>query len=296
MKKKQMISNLFLLLAAIIWGFAFVAQRVGVQYVGSFTLNGVRFALGSVSLIPLIIFWDRKEDKDNGRKYNTIKGILPAGILAGTVLFFAASLQQIGLMYTAAGKAAFLTGLYIALVPIMGLFLKHKTSFLTWIGVVIAVIGLYLLSVNKGFSIEKGDLYEIAGAFLWAMHILLIDNFAKKIDVLKLSAVQFGTCAVFSMAVALCTEKITLYGLSQAFIPILYTGLCSTAIGYTCQAIGQKSAKPSHAAIILSLESVFASIGGVLILHEVLPIKGYIGCVMMLTGMILSQLKISKRQ
>lgn len=295
MKKEQMISNLFLLFAAIIWGFAFVAQRLGVQYVGSFTLNGIRFILGSVSLIPLIIFWNKKEHRSEKVKGNEIKSVLPAGIIAGTVLFFGASLQQIGLVYTSAGKAAFLTGLYIALVPIMGIFLKHKTNLFTWAGVLLAVIGLYLLSVNKGFSIEKGDLYEIAGAFFWAIHILLIDHFVSKIDALKLSSIQFLTCGVFSMLVAVFTEKITLYGLSQALIPILYTGLCSTAMGYTFQAIGQKSAKPSHAAIIMSLESVFASIGGVLLLHEVLPVKGYIGCALMLTGMILSQLKITKK-
>lgn len=295
MKEKQMMSNIFLLLAAMIWGLAFVAQRVGVEYIGSFTLNGVRFALGSISLLPLIIFWDKKSKADGKTQKDTVKNALPAGILIGTVLFGAASLQQIGLVYTSAGKAAFLTGLYIAIVPILGMFLKHKTNFITWAGVVLAVIGLYLLSVNKGFSISKGDLYEIAGAVLWAVHILLIDNFVKKISALKLSCIQFSTCSIFSLIAAAATEKITLFGLQQALIPILYTGICSTALGYTFQAVGQKNADPSHAAIIMSLESVFASIGGVVLLHEVLPIKGYVGCIMMLAGMILSQFKITQK-
>lgn len=289
MKNKELLSNCMLLMAAAIWGFAFVAQRVGIGYVGSFTLNGVRFALGSISLIPLIVFFNRKQKGEKKAANKTIKAALPAGIIAGSVLFSAASLQQIGLYDTSVGKAAFITGLYIALVPIFGIFLKHKVNLFTWLGVIFSVTGLYFLTVNGGFSITRGDLLEIAGAFFWAIHILLIDYFVEKVDALKLSFVQFVTCSVISMIIAVCIEKITIAGLYQALIPILYTGICSVGGGYTLQVLGQKNSKPSHAAIILSFETVFASIGGALILHESLSLKGYFGCALMMAGMILSQ-------
>lgn len=295
MKEKQFKSNSLLLLAAAIWGFAFVAQRIGSEYVGSFTFNGVRFILGSISLIPLLIYFRKKPNNIEEEHANSWKTAIGSGIIAGIVLFGGASLQQIGLVYTTAGKAAFITGLYIVLVPIFGIVLKHHIYKSTWLGVAFAIVGLYLLSVTEGFSIAKGDLFEIAGAVFWTIHILLIDNFTKKVNALKLSFVQFITCAVLSMSVALYFEEITIHGLQQALIPILYGGICSVGIAYTLQVIGQKNAKPSHAAIILSMEAVFASIGGVLILSENLGTRGYIGCAFMLLGMLLSQLGSIKK-
>jgi drug/metabolite transporter (DMT)-like permease len=290
MKTKEVRSNILLLITATIWGFAFVAQRVGMNYVGAFTFNGVRFALGALSLLPLLIY-HRKTDRSKDRKSSAgLKTVLLGGFIAGCALFFGASFQQIGLAYTTAGKAAFITGLYIALVPILGIFLRQRVHFTTWIGVSLAVVGLYFLSVNEGFSINKGDLLQLIGAFFWAFHILAIDNLTKKVDALTLSFLQFITCSVLSLIVAAGFENITVSGLNQAIVPILYGGICSVGIAYTLQVFAQKHAKPSHAAIIMSMEAVFASIGGMLLLNESLDLRGFIGCGLMLTGMLLSQL------
>jgi drug/metabolite transporter (DMT)-like permease len=295
MNNQQLKSNLLLLLTAIIWGFAFVAQKVGSQYVGPFTFNGVRFALGSISLIPLILYFNRKPkailEKEITEKQNILVSALPGGAMAGCVLFIGSSLQQMGLSQTSAGKAAFITGLYMVIVPLLGILLKHRIHIITWMGVALAVVGLYFLSITESFSIGRGDMIELVGAVFWAIHILTIDHFAKKVDALKLSFVQFATCSILSMSVALIFENITINGLTQAFIPILYGGICSVGIAYTLQVIGQKHAKPSHAAIILSLESVFAAIGGLLILNENLGGRAYVGCALMLAGMLLSQMK-----
>ncbi|HOM42862.1 MAG TPA: DMT family transporter, partial [Bacillota bacterium] len=178
MNNREMKSNMLLMLTAAIWGFAFVAQRVGMQYVGAFTFNGVRFALGSISLVPLIIYFKNKKTEEQPEKTAAASALVP-GIIAGSVLFFGASLQQAGLAYTTAGKAAFITGLYIVLVPLLGIFLKQRVGLNTWLGVVLAVSGLYFLSVNEDFTIAFGDLLEIIGAFFWAVHILVIDHFTK---------------------------------------------------------------------------------------------------------------------
>jgi drug/metabolite transporter (DMT)-like permease len=294
MKAQRLRSNLLLLMAAAIWGLAFVAQRVGAKYVGSFTFNGVRFALGALSLLPLIFIFRNKQNVSSETEHVT-KSSFKVGILAGGVLFIGASLQQLGLVDTSAGKAAFITGLYIVFVPVFGIILKQYIRFNTWIGIVVALVGLYFLCVTENFSIGKGDVLELVGAFFWAIHILLIDHFAKKVDVLKLSFFQFITCSVLSMAVAVAFENITLSGLQSAAIPILYGGICSVGIAYTLQVVGQRHAKPSHAAIILSMETVFASIGGLIILKENLGVRGYIGCVLMLAGMLLAQIQIGKK-
>ncbi len=295
MKTREVKSVLILLLTAAIWGFAFVAQRVGMQHVGAFTFNGVRFALGSLSLLPVIYFFSKKTVSENayGETIESdeadFKTTVKSGILAGSVLFIAASLQQVGLIYTTAGKAGFITSLYIVLVPILGIFLKQKTHVTTWLGALTAVAGLYLLSINENLTVEFGDLLEIIGAFFWATHIQLIDRYVKNVDVLKLSSIQFATCSVLSLIVAFIFEDVNFTGLSEALIPLLYGGIMSAGVAYTLQAIGQKSAKPSHAAIALSMESVFAAIGGAWLLHERLPVKGYAGCVLMLLGMLIAQ-------
>jgi drug/metabolite transporter (DMT)-like permease len=289
MHRKELQSNLFLLTAAVIWGFAFVAQRIGAQYLGSFAFNGIRFTLGSFSLLPLIWFSKRS----NPSKHVAPKAIasaLPGGIGAGCILFLASSFQQIGLVETTAGKAAFITGLYIVLVPLLGIFLKQRIHFCTWAGVVAATAGLFLLSVTERFTLTGSDLLLLSGAFLWAVHILVIDHLTKKLDSLQLSLIQFITCAALSLGVACGFEKNTATGVYQALIPLLYGGICSVGVAYTLQVIGQRYAKPAHAAIILSLETVFAGLGGFIILHEDLGLRGYLGCVLMLTGMLLSQL------
>ncbi|WP_313345063.1 DMT family transporter [Sedimentibacter sp.] len=290
MKNKEVKSVLILLLTAAIWGFAFVAQRVGMQHVGAFTFNGVRFALGSMSLLPVIYFFGKKSTESIEKTEEAdFKTTVKSGIIAGSVLFIAASLQQVGLIYTTAGKAGFITSLYIVLVPILGIFLKQKTHVTTWLGALTAVIGLYFLSINESFTIEFGDLLEIIGAFFWAGHIQLIDKFVKNVDAIKLSSVQFAACSVLSLIVAFIFEDINLGSLSRAMVPILYGGIMSAGVAYTLQAVGQKHAKPSHAAIALSMESVFAAVGGLLLLNEILPARGYLGCALMLLGMLIAQ-------
>jgi drug/metabolite transporter (DMT)-like permease len=277
-------ANLLLLLTAAIWGFAFVAQRAGMEYVGPFTFNGVRFLLGGLSLLPLLFFFSRNEPSPVKKS-----GVLFPGVLAGIVLFTAASLQQIGIVTTTAGKAAFITSLYIVLVPIISLFMGQTTSKGTWLGCVLSVVGLYFLCIKESSAIQFGDLLVLIGAFLWAVHILVIGYFSPRVDVLKLSFVQFMTCSALSLILAFITEEFVLSNLLAAAVPILYGGIGSVGIAYTLQAVGQKYARPAHAAIILSMEAVFAAIGGFLLLGEYLEIQEILGCFLMLSGMLVSQ-------
>jgi drug/metabolite transporter (DMT)-like permease len=213
-----------------------------------------------------------------------------AGLLAGTVLFIAASLQQIGLIYTTAGKAAFVTSLYIVLVPVLGIFLGQSAGRWTWMGCMIAVVGLYFLCIKESASMQFGDLLQLIGAFFWAFHILIIGYFSRRVDVLKLSCYQFLTCSALSLVTAAITETMIIDNILAAAVPILYGGLCSVGIAYTLQVVGQKHAPPAHAAIILSMETVFAVIGGFLILGERIEGQEIVGCALMLTGMLVSQL------
>ncbi|HOP75551.1 MAG TPA: DMT family transporter [Bacillota bacterium] len=290
MEYRKIQANIFLLLTAAIWGFAFVAQRVGAQYLGTFTFNGIRFALGSLSLVPLILLFNRKSKVQFSGK--ALDRPWVPGMVAGVILFTAATLQQMGVEETGAGKAAFITGLYIVLVPLAGLFLKQKVSVSTWAGVGVTAVGLYLLSVTERFTITRGDLLVLVGALFWTFHILVIDVYSRRVDGLKLSAIQFLTCAALSLGFAVLLEPMNgvFEGVRSAMVPILYGGICSVGIAYTLQVFGQKYAEPSHAAIILSLETVFASIGGWLILRENLGFRGYLGCALMLIGMLLAQI------
>jgi len=294
---KEIKSVFILLLTAAIWGFAFVAQRIGMDFLGAFTFNGIRFAMGSISLLPVIYFFNKKSKVENSaeRVDADIKTTIKAGMIAGIVLYIAASLQQVGLIYTTAAKAGFITSLYIVLVPILGIFLKQKTRSTTWIGAVTAAVGLYFLSINENLTIEFGDLLQIIGAFFWAAHIQLIDKFVKNIDAIKLSSVQFATCSVLSLITAFIFEEVNMSGIIDAIVPLLYGGIMSAGVAYTLQAVGQRNAKPSHAAIALSMEAVFAAIGGILLLKETLPLRGYFGCALMLAGMLISQTENIKR-
>lgn len=298
MTKTQLKANILLLLTAAIWGLAFVAQKVGAEHVGAFTYNGIRFALGSISLIPLILFLNKKKGENEKTKNDdrdSLKLTVKAGIIAGCALFIATSLQQMGVMGTTAGKAGFITGLYMVIVPILGLFLKQKVNKSTWIGIVIAIIGLYLLSINEDFSISNGDLLVLIGSVGWAIHILLIDNFTKKIDPLKLSSVQFATCSILSLVMAIIFEDINMVGISGAMVSILYGGLLSVGVAYTLQVVAQKNAKPSHAAILLSMESVFGALGGAMFLGERIGARGLVGCILIFIAIIISQLKPSEK-
>lgn len=289
-------ANLLLTLTAAIWGFAFVAQRAGMEFVGPFTFNGLRFAIGGLVLTPFILSPVARVGVSNQNPQptqstrSTSRMLLVGGLLSGAVLFAAATLQQMGLVYTTAGKAGFITGLYVVLVPILGLALGQRTSAFTWLGVALATIGLYLLSVRGDFMIGLGDLLVLVGAVLWAIHILVLGHFSPRTDSTRLALVQFVTCAVLSLLAAVLFETITFAGIEGALLPILYAGIMSVGVGYTLQVFGQRQARPSHVAILLSLESVFAVIGGWLLLNEQLSGRALLGCGLMLLGIIVSQL------
>lgn len=287
-------SNLLLLLTAVIWGFAFVAQRSGMEYIGPFTFNTARFALGSISLIPLLVINKKKKNKENILPIND-KTFLYGGLAAGTVLFLGATFQQDGLVFTNAGKAGFITGFYVILVPILGLLIKQKTSALTWFGAIVAIIGLYFLSVNETLEINIGDVLVLIGAFFWAIQILVIGFYSKRIDPFELAFSQFLVCAFLSLISAISSETIILSNIVSAYVPILYAGIFSAGIAFTLQVVAQREAHPANAAIIMSLEAVFAVIGGWMILNESLDLRGLIGCLLMFIGMIVSQLYLFKR-
>ena len=286
---KELQSSLILILTAMIWGFAFVAQRVGMEHLGAFTYNGIRFGLGSLSLIPVIKILAKPDNNDTDNVVKDNRLVIKYGVLAGSVLFIAATLQQVGLIYTTTAKAGFITTLYIVMVPILGLFIKQKTSPNIWIGAIVATIGLYFLSINEGLTIGFGDLLQLIGAVFWAIHIIIIGFFTKKVNSIKLSSMQFATCSILSFLVAFIYEDIQMTNIIKSMIPILYGGFMSVGIAYTLQVVAQRHAKASHAAIALSMESVFAAIGGRIILGEKLPARGLLGCVLMSVGMLISQ-------
>jgi len=282
-------ANLLLLTTAMIWGFAFVAQRLGMEHVSPFTFNATRFAVGAVSLLPVLIAYRLKKPLSQRPPIFDRFGLL-GGLCLGVALFLGSSLQQIGIVYTTAGKAGFITGLYVIIVPLLGLFWKQKTGMGTWLGAFLAVAGMYFLSISDGFNISQGDLLVLISALFWAIHVQMISWFTRRFDSLLLSLYQFLFCAALSWLCALQWETISISAIRAAIYPILYAGVMSVGIAYTLQVVAQQKAHPAHAAIILSLESVFALLGGWLFLEEILSPRGLFGCSLMLTGMILSQL------
>ena len=284
-------ANLLLLLTAVVWGFAFVAQRSGMAFVGPFTFNAVRFLIGGLMLVPLMIVMDRRTT-ESGRPPVSLRdrNLLTGGMLVGLILFGAATLQQMGVALTTAGKAGFITSLYVVLVPLLGLALGHRSSAAVWLGAVLAAAGLYFLTIEGGFTMAWGDLLVLFGAFLWAGHVLLLGRLSPQTDTVKLAFLQFVVCAALSAAGALLTETISAADLRAALWPILYTGVMSVGVGYTLQTIAQAHARPADTAIILSLEAVFAVIGGWLLLGEVLSARALFGCALMLAGILISQL------
>ena len=289
MKSQSVRADLLMLLAAAIWGFAFVAQREGMETMGPFLFNAARFFIGSAVLFPLVWYLSKKNKTPTNKETST-KKLLIAGTIAGLFLFLASSFQQVGIQYTTAGKAGFITGLYIFFVPLIGIFFGQRTGSGTWLGAFIAVIGLYLLSINDDFSIARGDLLQLICAVFFAAHILVVGYVAKRMDPLKLSLIQYVVSGVLSFFIAIAIEVITWQMIVDTAIPLLYAGVMSIGVGYTLQVVAQQHAKSSHAAIILGLEGAFAVLGGWLILDENLSTRGLIGCGLMLSGMFLSQL------
>ena len=300
-------SDFILLLTAVIWGFAFTAQRAGMEHIGPFLYNGIRFALGAVVLVPVWLFRKNRaggggedssrtgRDSASELKAERISG--PAvGIIAGVLLFAGVSFQQVGIVHTTAGKAGFITGLYVVLVPIIGSIVRRKTSPGTWVGAFAAAAGLYLLSVRGSFRMSKGDLLVCVSAFFWAIHVLVLARYAAKVSWISLAVGQYVVCAAASFVVALFIEPIRGGEIIAAIVPIVYGGALSVGVAYTLQIVGQRYAPPSHAAIILSLEGAFAAVGGFLILGEVLKGRELSGCVLMLCGMLISQFAIIRKR
>ncbi|MHB9292978.1 hypothetical protein Holit_02095 [Hollandina sp. SP2] len=297
MNTRTIRADVLLLLTSCIWGFAFVAQRSGMEYVGPFMFNGIRFILGSFSLLPLIFIRNVKSDKPESKPSPTGAGKrawIGSSLLAGTCLFIAASLQQIGIIYTTAGHSGFITGLYVVLVPIFGIALKRKTGLPTWIGAVCTLTGLFFLSTAGDMSaINLGDGITAVGAIFWAFHVLVIDRLVRKVDPLMLSAGQFAWCGICSLGLAcLGRESFSLEAVVRGLVPILYGGLGSVGIAYTLQVVAQQDAPPAHATIILCLEGVFAALGGCLILAEPLGSWTLVGFACMFCGMVAAQWEI----
>ncbi|KAA9021779.1 DMT family transporter [Niallia endozanthoxylica] len=297
MNSNRMRGEFFLAITGLIWGTSFVAQRVGMDYIGPFTFTATRFLIGTLSLIPIILIMGRlNSKKQNVMKQNgTKKDLLIGGLACGIALFFGISFQQSGLVYTTAGKAGFITALYIVLVPLFGLFLHKKVSKSVWIGVALAVVGLYLLCMTEGFVISKGDVIVLCGTVFWAIHILVVDHFASKVDGLKMSFIQFFVAAILSLVVALFAETIELASILASAGPILYTGIVVVGIAYTFQILGQRETNPTVAAIILSMESVFAVISGMILLGESMTLREILGCVIMFMAVIIAQLPAKER-
>ena len=307
MQKQQipLKNSLLLLLAAIIWGIAFVAQSVGMDYVGGFTFNAVRSLIGAAVLVPLILVFESKKSTDTTTAKiashsrptsNTVsyiqkrKDLIIGGISCGICLCLASNFQQFGIKYTSVGKAGFITACYIVIVPIIGLFLGKKCSKFIWAAVVMALIGLYLLCITDGFSIGKGDLLVLVCAFLFSVHILVIDHFSPKVDGVKLSCLQFLTCGILSGIPALLFERPSFSAICQAWMPILYAGIMSCGVAYTLQIIGQNNMNPTVASLILSLESCISVLAGWVLLGQQLSTKEILGCVIMFAAIILAQL------
>jgi drug/metabolite transporter (DMT)-like permease len=286
-------AEFLLLLTAMIWGFACVAQRTGMDHVGPFTYNGVRFILGALALLPLLWLGRRSVIPVRGSGW---RPVLVGSLLAGRLLFASASLQQVGLVHTTAGKAGFITGSYVVIVPLLGLLWGQRAPWGTWAGTVLAAVGLLLLSVTESLTLAKGDGLVLAGAFFWAGHVLAIGWLSgRRVEPALLAGLQFIVCAALSLAVAVAAEPITLGGLRGAALPILYGGVLSVGVAFYLQAITQRDAPPAHAALILSLETVFAALGGWLLLNETLSGRGSLGWALVFASIVLSQWGVGKK-
>lgn len=295
--KKTTISNGVLLLAAIIWGFAFVAQVDGAKYINAFTMIGIRFTVGIIALLPVVLIFERGRSSAEERKY-TVK----ASVITGIVLFAAITLQQYGIQITAsAGVSGFITGLYTVFVPIAYfLFLRKKTGWQVWTGAGLALVGLFLLcyKADEGLSFGWGELLLLLGSFLWTLHVILIDRFGKRVRSLHFSWGQFAVCALLGLICMAIFDgpTLSLSAILDAKWAILYCGVLSVGGGYTLQVVGQKNADPTYAAIILSTESAFSAIGGAIFGIDSISIAGYCGCALMFLGIVFSQIRIGSKK
>ena len=286
--------NFLPLLAAFIWGTAFVAQSVGSESLAPFTFNAIRSVIASVFLLVLSLVFDRikKSDENQGSAVTktNVKDLILGGLSCGVALTIATNLQQSGVGDSGAGKAGFITALYVVLVPVFGVILKRHVPVQVWIGVVLSVAGLYLLCIKEGFSIVRSDMYLLCCAFVFAIQIMLVDHFVKTVDGVKLSCAQFTVVAILSGICMLIFEHPNVESIKACVWPLIYTGVFSSGVAYTLQIIAQKDANPTVLSLLLSLESVFATLSGAVLLHEKMLTKEYIGCILMFSAVIISQL------
>ena len=294
-------NTFLLLLTAFIWGVAFVAQSVGMDYVGPLTFNAVRFIIGAIFLIPCIAFLDKLKEKENqaaGKNTPTApqnkKVLITGGICCGIAIAAASTLQQYGIAYTTVGKAGFITALYIVIVPILGIFLKRKPRLIIWFSVLLALVGLYFLCMTDSLSFSKGDTLVLLCAFVFSLHIMIIDHFSPMVDGVRMSCIQFAVAGVLCGIPALIFEHPTFSSLIAAWAPVLYAGILSCGVAYTLQIVAQKNYDPTVASLLLSLESVFSVLAGWVILHQSLSPREIFGCVLVFIAIILVQLPTPK--
>ena len=297
---KKMQSNILLLLTAIIWGSAFVAQKSGMDYVEPFTFNGIRTFIGGLVLIPVIFFMEKKnppEEISREEKTKKYKELLIGGICCGLALFAASSLQQFGVSYTTAGKAGFITTLYVVFVPIISVLLRKKVRPIMWLCVAMGAVGLYLLCMtDASFRLTFGDTLVLLCAVAFAVHILTVDHFSPKMDGIKLSCIQFLTVGIVSMVCMFIFEHPDIHAILDCAVPLLYAGVLSCGLGFTFQVVAQKHAEPTVASLLMSLESVFAVVFGALLLHETMSMRELSGCLIIFIAVIISQLPEKKPQ
>lgn len=286
MKKSRVRGSLFLFLASLIWGTAFVAQSVGMDYVGPFTFTASRSIIGSIVLLPVILF---RKNRGFMKPVRDLKLTVTGGILCGTFLCIATNLQQTGLTMTTVGKAGFITAMYIVLVPVIGVFMGKRAHWKIWLAVVLAAAGLYLLSMSGSFSLQTGDFLMILCAVAFAFQILSIDHFLEHVDPILLSCMEFFVCGTASLLLAVLFETPQMSSLAAAKWTILYTGVLSSGVAYTFQVLGQRELEPSLASLIMSFESVISALSGWLILGQVLRRREITGCVIMFAAILLAQ-------
>ena len=290
--KQQIKSSLILLLTATIWGVAFVAQSVGMEYIGPFTFNAIRCVLGGLVLIPVILVLKKKKETgaENQEKEDK-KTLWAGGIACGVILCIASNLQQFGIMEASVGKSGFFTALYIVMIPVIGIFIGKRQGIKLWFCVALAVVGMYLLCMKDGsFTIERADIMLLLCALAFSFHILVVDYFSPKVDGVKMSCIQFFVCGVLSAVGMLFTETPDISNIQAAWLPLLYAGLLSCGVGYTLQIVGQKGINPVIASLIMSLESVISALAGWVILGQVLSPKEILGCVLMFVAIIITQI------
>ena len=291
MNKLQIRNSFLLFLTAVIWGCAFVAQSVGMEYVEPFTFSAVRSFLGSLFLLPCIGIIGKWESRKEPARAKDRRELWKAGILCGAIMFVAANLQQVGLMYTSVGKSGFLTALYIVIVPVIGVFAGKKPSVKLCAAVLCALCGLYLLCMKSGsFSLEFGDVLLLLCAVAFSFHIMVVDHYSQKVDGVKLSCIQFFVAGALAAVVMVLFEHPSVAAISAAWMPVFYSGVLSCGVAYTLQIVGQKGMNPVVASLIMSLESVVSAVAGWLILKQFLSSREILGCVVMFLAIILAQL------